>query len=58
MPLDPATVRERLRRAGFADTAVDVGDYQILLRAQKRAGLDRLPDAPPRGRSPRSALER
>jgi SAM-dependent methyltransferase len=37
VPLDPATVQDRLRRAGFADAAVNVGDYQILLRAQKSA---------------------
>jgi hypothetical protein len=36
MPLDPATVQDRLRNAGFADVAIDLGEYQILLRAQKR----------------------
>ena len=35
VPLDPATVQDRLRNAGFADSAIDLGEYQILLRAQK-----------------------
>lgn len=38
VPLDPATVQDRLRSVGFARTAIDVGSYQILLRAQKGAG--------------------
>lgn len=36
VPLDPATVQDRLRNAGFADAAIDLGEYQILLRARKR----------------------
>jgi predicted methyltransferase len=35
VPLDPATVQDRLRRAGFADSAIDIGEYQLLLRARK-----------------------
>jgi SAM-dependent methyltransferase len=35
VPLDPATVQDRLRRAGFAETTIDLGDYQILFRAMK-----------------------
>ena len=35
VPLDPATVPDRLRRAGFVDPAVELGDYQILVRARK-----------------------
>jgi SAM-dependent methyltransferase len=35
VPLDPATVQDRLCRAGFADASIDLGDYQILLRARK-----------------------
>jgi SAM-dependent methyltransferase len=35
VPLDPATVPDRLRRAGFADAAIDIGEYQLLLRARK-----------------------
>jgi SAM-dependent methyltransferase len=37
VPLDPERVRDRLQRAGFADAAVELGDYQILLRAEKPA---------------------
>jgi SAM-dependent methyltransferase len=36
VPLDPATVQDRLRRAGFADATIELGDYQILFRAVKR----------------------
>jgi SAM-dependent methyltransferase len=35
VPLDPGTIQDRLRRAGFADTTIDLGDYQILVRAIK-----------------------
>jgi SAM-dependent methyltransferase len=35
VPLDPATVQDRLRHAGFAETKIDLGDYQILFRATK-----------------------
>ena len=38
VPLDPATVPDRLRRAGFVDPAVELGDYQILVRARKADG--------------------
>lgn len=37
VPLDPVTLTDRLRRAGFADSAIDLGDYQLLLRAEKAA---------------------
>jgi len=35
VPLDPTTVADRLRRAGFAESAVELGDYQLLVRARK-----------------------
>jgi SAM-dependent methyltransferase len=35
VPLDPATVQDRLQRAGFAESAVEIGEYQILVRARK-----------------------
>jgi len=34
VPLDPATVRERLHGAGFADSDIDIGAYQLLVRAE------------------------
>jgi len=35
VPLDPVTIQDRLHRAGFAEAAIDLGEYQLLLRAQK-----------------------
>ena len=35
VPLDPSTVQARLSRSGFADSAIELGEYQILLCAQK-----------------------
>ena len=35
VPLNPATVQARLRAAGFAEATIDLGEYQILLRAEK-----------------------
>jgi SAM-dependent methyltransferase len=35
IPLDPATIGDRLRDAGFAVAAIELGEYQILLRAKK-----------------------
>ena len=35
VPLDPATVSDRLREAGFADTDTMQNDYQLLVRARK-----------------------
>lgn len=36
VPLDPATVQDRLCRAGFADAAIDLSGYPILVSARKR----------------------
>jgi predicted methyltransferase len=35
VPLDPASIEGRLRNAGFDDSTVNVGEYQLLVRAQK-----------------------
>jgi SAM-dependent methyltransferase len=35
VPLDPATLAGRLKTAGFQDSAVDVGDYQIRFITRK-----------------------
>lgn len=37
VPLDPATLEGRLRRAGFAEVTIEIGSYQILFRARKIA---------------------
>jgi SAM-dependent methyltransferase len=36
VPVDPLTLPERLAAAGFVDTKLDVGDYQIRFVARKR----------------------
>ena len=38
VPLDPATVPDRLHRAGFSESVVDVADYQVLVYALKPSG--------------------
>lgn len=37
IPIDPATLPERLLRSGFGSTDIELGDYQLLFRAHKRA---------------------
>ncbi|MDT7550137.1 MAG: hypothetical protein QOE84_2531 [Actinomycetota bacterium] len=37
VPLDPASLSDRLRGAGFADAVVEAGSYQLFCRARKPA---------------------
>lgn len=35
VPLEPETIAARLAEAGFEDTTVDAGSYQVLCRSRK-----------------------
>ena len=53
VPVDPATLPDRLRAAGFEDTSVDVQEYQFRFVALRRQGSrDVLPHAPHRAPGP------